>query len=67
MNGAMTRGELAAIAGRLHVSGLFYAHAHTDVTRLLAEVHRLRTALTAGPQTAGPAATTTNIRPEETA
>jgi hypothetical protein len=34
-------GELAAIEARLPVSGLFAAHARTDVTRLLAEVHRL--------------------------
>jgi len=40
---------LAAIAARLPVSGLFIAHAHTDVTRLLAEVHRLRHALTNRP------------------
>lgn len=39
--------ELAAIAARLPVGGLFIAHAHTDMTRLLAEVHRLRHALRA--------------------
>jgi len=46
--------ELAAIAARLPVGGLFIAHAHTDMTRLLAEVHRLRhspTALTAAQDT----------------
>jgi len=41
--------ELAAIAARLPVGGLFIAHAHTDMTRLLAEVHRLRHALTNRP------------------
>ena len=46
--------ELAAIAARLPVGGLFVAHAHTDMTRLLAEVHRLRHALTDPPHpTAG--------------
>ena len=45
--------ELAAIAARLPVGGLFTAHAHTDMTRLLAEVHRLRHALTNPALTAG--------------
>jgi hypothetical protein len=62
----MTGSELAAIEGRLNVSGLFYSHAHTDVTRLLAEVHRLRTAPTTGPQPVG-AAGTPRTDPEETA
>jgi len=44
--------ELAAIAARLPVGGLFVAHAHTDMTRLLAEVHRLRHALTDPPHPA---------------
>ena len=43
--------ELAAIAARLPVGGLFVAHAHTDMTRLLAEVHRLRYALRAAQDT----------------
>jgi hypothetical protein len=43
----MTAVEPAAIRNRLGSVGLFTAHAHTDVTRLLAEVHRLRAALAA--------------------
>jgi hypothetical protein len=43
----MTTEELTAIRKRLGSVGLFTAHAYTDVTRLLAEVHRLRAALTA--------------------
>ena len=43
----LTADELAAIEARLPIGGLFLAHAHTDVTRLLGEVHRLRQALTA--------------------
>ena len=40
---AMSAGELAVIEARLPIGGMFLgAHAHTDVTRLLAEVHRLR-------------------------
>ncbi|MDQ6874943.1 MAG: hypothetical protein M3042_07795 [Actinomycetota bacterium] len=38
----MSTAELDAIRGRLNVGGLFGAHAHTDVIRLLAEVQRLR-------------------------
>jgi len=41
--------ELAAIEARLPVGGLFIAHAHTDMTRLLAEIHRLRSHLTGRP------------------
>jgi hypothetical protein len=45
MTTGMTSDELAAIEGRLSVSGLFVAHARTDVADLLAEVHRLRQVL----------------------
>ncbi len=38
----LSTAELAVIQGRLSIGGLFGAHAHTDVTRLLAEVRRLR-------------------------
>ena len=41
-DGGLSDAELAAIAARLPVGGLFIAHARTDMTRLLAEVHRLR-------------------------
>jgi hypothetical protein len=37
--------ELTAIQCRLGSAGLFATHAHTDLTRLLAEVRRLRLAL----------------------
>lgn len=43
----MPAAELAAIQRRLDSLGLFTAHAYTDVTRLLAEVHRLRAELAA--------------------
>jgi hypothetical protein len=48
----MTAAELAVIEARLGVSGLFAAYAHTDVTRLLAEVHRLHRLLAAASVTA---------------
>jgi hypothetical protein len=41
----LTPEDLAAIDRRLNSAGLFAAHAYTDVTRLLAEVRRLRLAL----------------------
>jgi hypothetical protein len=41
----LTPEDLATIRRRLGSVGLFTAHAHTDVTRLLAEVCRLRLAL----------------------
>lgn len=41
----LTPDDLTAIERRLGSAGLFAAHAHSDVTRLLAEVRRLRLAL----------------------
>jgi hypothetical protein len=41
----LTTANLDAIERRLGSAGLFAAHAYTDVTRLLAEVRRLRLAL----------------------
>jgi hypothetical protein len=40
----LTPGDLDTIEQRLGSSGLFLAHARTDVTRLLGEVRRLRLA-----------------------
>ncbi len=44
--------ELAAITARLPIGGLFAAHAHTDMTRLIAEIHRLRKHHTDRPRSA---------------
>ncbi len=46
---ALSDAELSVIEARLNVSGLFTAHAHTDMTRLLAELRRLRAARTPDP------------------
>jgi hypothetical protein len=43
---AMSAVDLAAIEAHLRADGIFTAHARTDVLRLLAEVRRLRHALT---------------------
>jgi len=51
-DGGLSDADLASIQARLPVGGLFIAHAHTDMTRLLAEVHRLRHALTNPPHPA---------------
>jgi hypothetical protein len=46
MSTAMSAVDLAAIEAHLRADGIFTAHARTDVQRLLAEVRRLRHALT---------------------
>ncbi len=46
MTAGMSAADLAAIEAHLTADGIFTAHARTDVLRLLAEVRRLRHALT---------------------
>ncbi|PZS27682.1 MAG: hypothetical protein DLM59_15905 [Pseudonocardiales bacterium] len=46
MTAAMSAADLAVIEGHLRADGIFTAHARTDVLALLAEVRRLRHALT---------------------
>lgn len=55
----MTAVELRTIERRLGSAGLFAAHAYTDVTRLLAEVHRLRRELAEHDTPRTPPGTTT--------
>jgi hypothetical protein len=46
MTTGMSAADLAAVEAHLRADGIFTAHARTDVLRLLAEVRRLRHALT---------------------